>query len=38
MALRAVADPSCQPIRFPNGVYVPQVDVIFDLEKAINGG
>ena len=37
-AIRAFLNPSCQPLRFPSGKYWPQVDFVFDLEKAINGG
>jgi hypothetical protein len=36
-ALRSVENPSCVPVRFQNGRYLPQVDFVFDLEKAING-
>jgi hypothetical protein len=36
--LRAATNPSCQPLRFPPGKFKPQVDLTFDLEKAINGG
>jgi hypothetical protein len=37
-ARRAVLDPSCQPIKFPPGHYIPAATIVFDLEKAINGG
>jgi TonB family protein len=37
-ALRAVQNPSCVPLKLPQGKYWPQMDVVFDLAKAINGG
>ena len=37
-ALRAVENPSCQPLHFPSGKYWPEMVLVFDLEKAINGG
>ena len=37
-ALRAVENPSCVPLKLPQGKYWPQMDIVFDLAKAINGG
>ena len=37
-AVRAMQNPACQPLKFPNGKYWPQMDIVFDLAKAINGG
>jgi len=37
-ALRAVKNPSCVPLRLPEGRYRPKLNIVFDLEKAINGG
>jgi len=37
-AVRSLRDPSCQPLHFPAGKYWPRLRVVFDLEKAINGG
>lgn len=36
-ALRAVEDPGCQPLRLPPGRHWTALDLVFDLEKAING-
>jgi hypothetical protein len=37
-AVRAVQNPLCQPLRLPQGKFWPQMDIVFDLAKAINGG
>src|SRR5581483_5879624 len=37
-AIDAVQNPSCQPLKLPQGKYWPQMDIVFDLAKAINGG
>ena len=37
-AIDAVENPSCQPLHFPSGKYWPEMVLVFDLEKAINGG
>ncbi len=37
-ALRAVLNPSCVPLRLPEGWHSETLDLVFDLEKAINGG
>jgi len=37
-ALRAVENPACVPLKLPQGKYWPQMDIVFDLAKAINGG
>jgi hypothetical protein len=37
-AVRAVRNPNCVPLRLPQGKYWPQMDIVFDLAKAINGG
>lgn len=37
-ALRTVQNPACNPLKLPQGKYWPQMDIVFDLEKAINGG
>jgi hypothetical protein len=37
-ALRAVKNPQCVPLRLPQGKYWPQMDIVFDLSKAVNGG
>lgn len=37
-AMDAVQNPSCQPLHLPQGKFWPQIDVVFDLAKAINGG
>jgi hypothetical protein len=37
-ALRAVSSPSCQPLHLPQGRFWPQIDIVFNLAEAINGG
>lgn len=37
-AMDAVQNPACQPLKLPQGKYWPQMDIVFDLAKAINGG
>jgi hypothetical protein len=37
-AVRAVENPACVPLKLPQGKYWPQMDIVFDLAKAINGG
>jgi outer membrane biosynthesis protein TonB len=37
-ALRTVLNPSCNALKLPQGKYWPQMDIVFDLAKAINGG
>jgi len=37
-ALRTVQNPMCNPLKLPQGKYWPQMDIVFDLAKAINGG
>ena len=37
-AVDAVQNPACQPLKLPQGKFWPQIDVVFDLAKAINGG
>jgi hypothetical protein len=36
--VRAVENPACVPLKLPPGKYWPQMDIVFDLAKAINGG
>jgi hypothetical protein len=37
-AVRTVQNPECAQLKLPPGKYWPQMDVVFDLAKAINGG
>jgi hypothetical protein len=37
-AIRAVENPACVPLKLPVGKYWPQMDIVFDLARAINGG
>jgi len=37
-ALRTVQNPQCNVLKLPQGKYWPQMDIVFDLAKAINGG
>jgi hypothetical protein len=37
-AQRTLENPTCTPLKLPQGKYWPQMDIVFDLAKAINGG
>lgn len=37
-AVNAVKNPACTPLRLPAGKHWDEIDVVFDLAKAINGG